>query len=487
MSRSGRIGLILVLCLYVSWDRLHQRWVVQPTLLEEIQKSGNLRVLTRYDLSTYYEGPEGYTGLEFDLVQLFAKRIGVTAEFIVPENFGQIIGRILVGDGDIAAAGITVTAARKQAMRFAPSYRSVTEQLIYRSGTRRPRKIEDLYDGILEVVNGTSHIGTLNRLKIKHPDLDWNVNTELESFDLMELVDKGLIDYTIANSNQVVLIRRFFPKLHVAFDLSEPRGQAWALPYTEDTSLYRATVNFFLDIKRSGKLDELIEKHFGYAGSLNYVGNCTFRKHFIQRFPQFKAYFVKAGTENDLDWRLLAAIGYQESHWDIDAVSPTGVRGIMMLTDATASQLGIEDRKDPYQSILGGARYFRLRKNRISPKIHEPDQTWMALAAYNVGHGHLEDARILTKQGGGNPNKWHDVKKFLPLLSEKLWYKRTKHGYARGREPVRYVENIRNYYDLMVWLTRDNPVKKQAGLSPDDATDSFEALSSRLNLLVPTL
>jgi len=433
----------------------------EKPLLDQIRTTGTLKVLTRYDPTTYYEGPEGFTGLEYDLVQLFAKHLGVKVEFIVPYSFDQILSLISEGEAHIAAAGLTITEKRTQSMRFSVPYRRVTEQLIYRSGTKKPKKIEDLTEGILEVVNGTSHISTLRLLKEQHPELDWNVNTELSSYALLNLVNQGLIDYTVADSNQVQLIRRFYPKLYVAFDISEPQYLAWALPKSDDTSLYDKTVEFFQIIKTDKTLDQLIERHYGHAGSLNYVGNCTFREHVIKRLPEFQPYFEQAGSEHSIDWRLLAAIGYQESHWRKNAVSPTGVRGIMMLTKKTAKQLGIRNRTNPAESIAGGARYFLQRKKTIPERILEPDQTWMALAAYNVGYGHLEDARILTQSRGGNPDKWMDVKKALPLLSNKKWYRKTKHGYARGIEPVVYVENIRNYYDLLVWLTKNDDLQKQ--------------------------
>ena len=145
-------------------------------------------------------------------------------------------------------------------------------------------------------------------------------------------------------------------------------------------------------------------------------------------------------------------MGYQESHWNPDAVSPTGVRGIMMLTEATARQLGVEDRVDPRQSIFGGARYLRRIKRKIPERIAEPDRTWLALAAYNIGFGHLEDARILTQANGGDPDRWEDVREHLPLLADPKWHTRTRHGYARGGQPVHYVENIRYYYDVLLWL-----------------------------------
>ena len=154
-----------------------------------------------------------------------------------------------------------------------------------------------------------------------------------------------------------------------------------------------------------------------------------------------------------MDWRLLAAVGYQESHWDPDAVSPTGVKGLMMLTQDAAKDIGIKDREDPQQSILGGAKYLASMHKRIPDRIPEPDRTWLALAAYNVGLGHLEDARMLTLKNKGDADKWVDVKKNLPLLTKEKWFKQTRYGYARGREPVRYVENVRTYYDILVWIT----------------------------------
>ena len=456
------IILVVLVAILAGCEELPRFFWKEKPLLDQIKETGTLKVLTRYDPTTYYEGPEGFTGLEYDLVQLFAKHIGVKVEFIVPYSFDQILSLIAEGEAHIAAAGLTITEKRTQSMRFSVPYRRVTEQLIYRSGTKRPKKIEDLAEGILEVVNGTSHIGTLRLLQKQHPDLDWNVNTELSSYALLNLVNQGLIDYTVADSNQVLLIRRFYPKLYVAFDISEPQHLAWALPKSDDASLYNKTVEFFQHIKADKTLDQLIERHYGHAGSLNYVGNCKFREHVIKRLPEFQPYFEQAGTKHSIDWRLLAAIGYQESHWRRNAVSPTGVRGIMMLTKKTAKQMGVRNRTNPVESIAGGARYFLQRKKSIPERILEPDQTWMALAAYNVGYGHLEDARILTESRGGNPDKWIDVKKALPLLSNKKWYRKTKHGYARGMEPVVYVENIRNYYDLLVWLTKNDDLQKQA-------------------------
>lgn len=167
-----------------------------------------------------------------------------------------------------------------------------------------------------------------------------------------------------------------------------------------------------------------------------------------ERLPLFRASFEQAGQRSGVDWRLIAAMGYQESSWDPEAVSPTGVRGIMMLTLDTADELDV-DRDDPTESIRGGAAYFEQIREHLPAKIHEPDRTDMALAAYNQGIGHLFDARRLAAQAGGNPNRWQDVRAALPLLTEERWFSQTRHGYARGLEAVRFVSRVRGYYGML--------------------------------------
>lgn len=451
----GCIALLIVIVasLFIS---------IPKNKLEKIKRSGVLQVLTRVDPTTYFQSPQGFSGLEYDLVMLFAEQLGVKAKFEVPNTFSKIIDDIGAGKADIAAAGLTVTQHRKQQMRFATAYHKVTEQLVYHSDNRRPKTVNDLDKGILEVAKGTSHIDRLAFLKTSNPNLNWTVNDELDTNGLLYLLYEGLIDYTIADSNQILLIRRFYPALNIAFDVSKPQQLAWALPLSEDTSLFNEVERFFQRITADKTLEQLIEKYYGHASSLDYVDNCTFREHRKSRLPQYQKYFDTAAKEHDIDWRLLAAIGYQESHWLDKAVSPTGVEGIMMLTNDTAKLLNIKHRSDPVESIKGGARYFKQRIQVMSDQIPEPDRTWFALASYNVGTGHLQDARLITQKQGGDPNKWMDVKKRLPLLSEPKWYEQTQYGQARGYEPVQYVENIRGYYDLLVWLTEENQIKKNA-------------------------
>ncbi len=429
----------------------------RPTpILEQIRQNGELLVITRNSPTTYYEGAEGLTGLEYDLVQLFAKELGVTARFIIPESFTDILPAISHREAHLAAAGLTVTKARESLVRFGPAYQEITQQLIYRAGTYRPRKITDTIGSTLEIIAGSSHEEELIKLKQQYPDLEWEARDDVESEELLYLLKEQVIDYTIADSNEAALNQRYYPELKAAMDLTDPQPLAWAFPHSEDSSLYNAALRFFKKIKKDGTLKHIIERHYGYIEKLNFVDKRTFKRHAISRLPNYKALFKKAALKNNFDWKLLAAIGYQESHWNPKAKSPTGVRGIMMLTLVTAKQLGIKSRLDPAQSILGGARYIRIIEKKIPDRVEKPDRLWMALAGYNIGFGHLEDARVLTQKNGGNPDKWADVKQTLPLLIKKKWYKKTRHGYARGREAVSYVDSIRSYYDILAWLENQN-------------------------------
>lgn len=442
--------------------------LLNESILEQVIASGELKVLTRNSPTTYFEGADGPAGLEYDLVKMFADQLGVKLTLIVPNTFGDLLDDIINGRAHIAAAGLSITEPRKEVLKFGPSYQEVTEQLVYNVNYDRPKDLGDTKNGKLEIVAESSHQETLTLAQAKYPDLKWTSNTKLESEELLQHVAEADIDYTVADSNEVTLNQRFLLNLRTAFDIGSAKQLAWAFPKNDDNSLYAAAVKFFDRIKKNGELTRLIERTYGHAENFDYVGTLYFRRHIESRLPKYQKMFERAAEKNNLDWQLLAAIGYQESHWNPKAISPTGVRGIMMLTQATAAHLGIKNRLKPKSSIDGGAEYFAEKLREIPDSIEEPDRTWMALAAYNVGAGHLEDARIITQQQGNDPDKWIDVKQSLPLLAKRKWYKKTKHGYARGWEPVRYVENIRSYYDVLRWVNGkdDSPEPDKLSILP---------------------
>jgi membrane-bound lytic murein transglycosylase F len=429
----------------------------QKNLLEQVKDSGELRVLTRNAATTYYIGPHGPTGPEYDLIKAFAQHLGVSVNLVVEDNLQVILDKITNGDAHIAAAGLTVTDERQKFVRFTLPYQNITQQVVYRQGSGKPRSIAALTDGFLEVLANSSHAERLLELQQDYPELKWNETEDMSSSELITLVVEEVIDYTVADSNDVSLMRRYHPEVRVAFDISKQQNLAWAMPKTEDDSLFQAAVEFLESIKENGELDTMLARHYGHIRNYDYAGTPTYMRHIAGRLPTYMDHFKSAAKANDLDWRLVAAVAYQESHWNPLAVSPTGVKGMMMLTKVTAAELGVIERTDPVESIDGGARYLRTLFDKFAD-LPEPDRTWLTLAAYNVGYGHVKDAQWLTEKSGGDPTQWTDVKQKLPLLSQQKWYRQTKYGYARGHEPVKYVENIHSYYDILRWhVDREKP------------------------------
>jgi membrane-bound lytic murein transglycosylase F len=417
--------------------------------LSEIQERGELRVLSRYSLTSYFIKGEEQAGLEYELAQRFADRLGVELKLIIPDNLTDMLNMIREGKADIAAAGLTVTTPRKETLRFSPVYHEVTQQLVYKQGQNRPKALTDIVEGQLEVIADSSHVEQLEALKSEIPELNWQTNSELDNAGLLELIQLELIDYTVMDSNEMSANQTLFPELRVAFDISEPQPLGWAMPLSDDDSLHLEVQAFFEDMEASGELDKLIEKYYGHIRRFDYVDTRALHRRIQTHLPLYRDDFETAQAQYGFDWTLLAAMSYQESHWNPKAVSSTGVKGLMMLTLAAAKDMGIADREDPTQSIDGGAKYLASIYERLPDSIVEPDRIWFALAAYNIGLGHLEDARVLAQKQGKNPSLWADVSQTLPLLSKQKWFSQTRYGYARGGEPVRYVENIRRYQSVL--------------------------------------
>ncbi len=377
--------------------------ITGPSLLEQIKKDGQLIVLTRNSPTTYYEDADGPAGLEYEMAKMFADSLGVKLTLLIPDSFDDLLKKIEDESAHIAAAGLTVTKNREKIYRFAPVYQEITEQLVYNVASKRPRSLTKLYGGTIEVVANSSHEERLIALSKEIKDLSWKSSHDQQSEELLQLVSDGIVDYTIADSNELLLNQRFLINLRVAFDISEPQHLAWALPRTEDLSLFLEVQKFFRKIRDNGELTRLIERAYGHVEDFDYVGTKIFMRHIETRLPKFRQLFEDAAAKHEVDWRLIAAMGYQESHWNPNAVSPTGVRGIMMLTLRTASDLKVKNRLDPASSISGGTRYFKKTLARIDEDIPEPDRTWMAMAAYNVGYYHLQDAREITRKRKKRP------------------------------------------------------------------------------------
>ena len=424
-------------------------------MLDQVVQLGELRVVTRNTPTSYFIGPDGPAGPEYDLVQGFANDLGVELVIETVESVSEILPRVNEGKAHMAAAGLSMTDSRRDFLSFGYPHNSVDMHLIYKLGSGKPRSIEETIGRHIEVVASSSHSDMMDSLSAQYPELSWSENADVEVVDLLEKVALGELDFTIADSTEFNIQRHFYPDLRIALDLQIKDPIAWAFKKDVGDSLLARADDYLIGADRNGFVAQVNDRYFGHTEKFDYVGTRAFIRHFESRLPRYREMFEGAAEISGVDWRLLAAIGYQESHWRSHAVSPTGVRGIMMLTEATADYLDIEDRMDPASSIFGGARFFARQTERIPDSVNEPDRTWMALAAYNVGFNHIKDARQIVEWQGGDPDTWVDLSQALPLLAKQKWYSRVPYGYARGWEPVLYVNNIRSYYNIIGWLTEN--------------------------------
>ena len=418
--------------------------VDQPTPWERIIRTGQLRFVTIESPHTCYRTPAGFTGIECELAGRFADETGVELTLIMARDPHAAMLMVAQDRADIGGAGLMSRMAQNS-LSFGPAWYHAALQLVYRGGTDRPKSVESLGKHRIPVTPDQAEL-----LRHDYPHVRWRVAHDQDIGTLLRKVQEGGISATVANSNQLTIYRHLYPDLRAAFALSGPQPVSWV--YRHDTVLDGRVSEFIRARSENGDLERLLEQYFGHARKFDSNDASTFLTMTRERLPEYQQLFRDTAFRYGMDWTLLAAICYQESHWFPGARSPTGVRGLMMLTQDTAGYLDIGDRVDPGQSVDGGARYFRLLLDKIPERIVDPDRTWLALAAYNIGFQHLEDARILTQKLGGDPDAWVDIRKFLPLLSNDKWHVLTEYGQARGGETVRFVENIRRYQDILRWV-----------------------------------
>jgi membrane-bound lytic murein transglycosylase F len=441
-----------------------------PSALQQIRARGELRVVTLNLPTCYYLGAQGPEGLEYDLASRFAAELGVRLKIFAVPSEAAIREELADGHADIAAAQITATPAWSKVGEAAAPYAEIPQLVVYRQGEARPRDTLQLETAKLAVRAGSPQERLLARLKaIFAPHLSW-VETAPSTADPLEDVDSGQAKYAIIDARTYSYAHHLYPDIKVGFTLPQKRPVQWIVR-RGGAGLLQAVNRFFRSMKATGELARLMRKNSGSTTSLHYLQLRLFQVSLTQRLPLYRAWFQEAAAKYGLDWRLLAAIGFQESHWDPTAASPNGAEGVMMLTAETAQAMGIKNRDDPKESIFAGAHYLAEVRRLVPKHIPEPDRTWFTVASYNVGFGHVEDARIIAQELGKNPDSWAAVAKELPKLAEPRWFLRAKCGYAQGWQPVEYVEHVRQFLRLLEW----QPDEDLPNVTIADAQPSWSA------------
>ncbi|MFC1867198.1 membrane-bound lytic murein transglycosylase MltF [Thermodesulfobacteriota bacterium] len=414
--------------------------------LERIKESGKITVLIRNNAHSYYTYRGKPMGFEYDLAKAFSEYLGVKLEIQTPKWEG-LIDALNDGKGDFVAASLTITPSRMKEVDFSTPYLSIQQQVILHNSNNGIRSIDDLKEKTVHLRRGTSYEKRLDELNQEGFQIKVRLYDDTPTEELIRMVSEREIDITIADSNVAILNRRYYPEIKLAYALGEPQSLGWAVKKGE-RKLRRKINAFFRKIKKDGNFNRIYSKYYSHVEIFDYFDLKKYHQRLETRLPRYKGIIQKAAEKHGFDWRLIAAMIYQESHFDPQATSFTGVKGIMQLTKVTAMELGIKNRHDPVQNIMGGVKYLRNLYNRFEDS-QDPDRLLISLASYNVGRGHVLDAQSIAKERQMNPNSWPDLERILPLLRNPEYYKKTKYGYCRGTEPVRYVKRILTYYDIL--------------------------------------
>jgi len=416
--------------------------------LEALQSRGEMVLITRNNSACYYEGPHGPAGFEYDLAKAFAESLGVDLRVEIIEEEADMIAALKDGRGDIIAPGVPFGRQSARLLALGPGYLDVEQQVVGRRGGPEIKNKKALEAYTLWMTGSSARIEYLEELRRTYPGVSWQILTAYSSEDLLQMVWSRSLPLTVVDSNIMAMNHHYYPELNVMLTLGRAQKLTWATDQ-RNRRLKQAITNWFERKETREIIKGLIEHYYSHLESFDYVDLARYRRRIKVRLPKYRPYFEAAAKKYKLDWRLVAAQAYQESHWDPRAESYTGVRGIMMLTRETAASMDLENRMDVESSIFAGTRYLARLHRQVGETVPEPDRTLMALAAYNIGFGHLQDARILARRLSKPENSWHGVRSVFPLLQQKKYYSTLEHRYARGNEAVIYVDRIRTYYKML--------------------------------------
>lgn len=444
MHKSAIRLLIVVLFFLLMVGTFYYFQIYDRSLVKIINR-GSITLLTTYGPTTYYKYRESEMGFEYDLAKGFADSLGVDLNIIVTD-WHDIIPLLKHGKGDFIGNGMTITPLRKMAVMFSAPYLHV-EQHIVSHKNRRLHDLQDLDNRTITVRKNSAYADRLHALSSDNTSFIVAIENGVSTESLIQRVNDNMSFITVADSLMMHRMTRFYPNIRMRFEISEDQELGWAVR-KGDSALKGAIDRYLRKMKNDGTMDNLKEKYFSKPDICDCYDAYKFHKRLKTRFPKYEKAIKNESAKYGFDWRLVAAVVYQESHFDRYARSHTGVRGLMQLTKDTAERMGVENRLDPHQSVMGGVKYLHLLYDRY-PMVSKEDRMDFTLASYNVGPGHVRDAMALATEMGLPPNKWASIRKTLPLLAKRKYYKKSKYGYTRGWEGVSYVTHVNKYYDIL--------------------------------------
>ena len=429
-----------------------------------------IKVALRVNPASYYWQDGQATGFDYKLLQSFANHTNTKIQVVPVATAAKAVDLLKAQKVDMAAGALGATQQYTEHFKVSDPYYRSKQHLIYRHPDTKPRRFTEISLSDIDISANPNHLALLEKLNqvsdgddkssspnpnIGSDDPLWYLHPDTPSHKLIEMINLGLIRYTLADAFELSATRFLYPYVKVAFTIPDELPVVWLFNRTPTVAtsphLVHLANDLFASMRENGELDRITKSHPGRLELIPYADKLTFIESAYRKLADHERYFKIAGDKYHLDWKLIAAIAYQESHWDSRAVSPTGVKGIMMLTKEIAQRYEVHERSDAYQSIMGGSKYLNELLGMIPPEVPIPDRIWMALSAYLAGYGHLTDAFRLTRSRGGNVNSWIDLRDSLKLLQQPEWYEKSRYGKPRDNV-VSYINNIRNYQFLLSLL-----------------------------------
>jgi membrane-bound lytic murein transglycosylase F len=409
-------------------------------------KDKKLIMGTTYGYTTYYIYRDEQMGFEYDLAKKFAEFLGF--ELVVKICDNDKIEKMLKQNEIDFIANNYIKKKSKEFLYSIP-YSYVDYVIVTHKKNHRIKYLKDLNGKVFFVRKNSNFEKILKKIR-KEASLDFKIvyGPDISDEEYIKKVNDDDALITVTYSNLAESVKKIYPKTRIRISISNNHPLVW-VTNKKNKWLIRKMNKFISQSIENNLINKLLKKYIQTNEDCDCFDINKFLKRMKTRFPKYEKYIKTAAKKYNLDWRLITALTYQESHFNPNAKSHTGVKGLMQLTLDTAKRMGVTDRLNPAESINGGTKYLKMLMEKFNDIENEKDKLKYALAAYNLGLNHVYDAMKLAKKLGKNPKKWEDVATTLILLSDKKYYRQTEYGYCRGWEAVSHVKNVLNYYDIL--------------------------------------
>jgi len=436
--------------------------------LDQIILKGTLKAIVDNSSTSYfiYKGqPMGY---EYELLSLLANELGLKLELIITSNIDEAFEKLNSGEGDIIAYTLTVTKDRRKKVAFTKSHYTVRQVLVQmKPDNWRNMKLHEIEK--LLIRNQVSLIGKevhvrgsssyLDRLRNLSNEIGGDIiiledQLNLETEALIKMVAQGEIKYTIADEDVAMVNATYYPDIDIQTPISFPQQIAWAL--RRNAKQLKDTIDWWIDkMKRGPVYNVIYTKYFKSPRTTKLLAQSNYASFSGDNLSPYDDLIKVAADSLGWDWRLFASMAYQESKFDANVISWAGARGLMQMMPATGLDYGANDLLNPEQNISAAVKYLKYLNHTWKDRVaHHSELIKFVLASYNVGVGHVLDARALATKYGKDPELWENVEEFLLKKSQPKYFRDpiVKSGYCRGEEPVNYVKEVLNRYQQYLQL-----------------------------------